>query len=210
MERTGIAVARELEKQYRMSEQTENFHDEIQTCLRILKEGGVIVYPTDTIWGIGCDATNEKAVERIYQIKKRVESKSLIVLLDDATKLNRYVRDLPEVAWDLLDNSDNPITIVYSGVLNLAKNVLAADGTAGIRVTKDLFCKQLIHKFGKPIVSTSANISGKHFDGRFESIESEVLDASDYVVGVHRNRPIGKPSTIIRLESGGKFEIIRP
>jgi L-threonylcarbamoyladenylate synthase len=185
------------------------FQDEIKRCIDVLREGGLILYPTDTIWGIGCDATNPDAVKRVYELKKRDDSKALIVLLDDAGKLNRYVREVPEVAWDLIDNSDRPITIIYSGVLNLAKNLMASDGTAAIRITSDEFCKQLIYKFGKPLVSTSANISGEPFGGRFQDVSSDILNGVDHTVDLHKNRPVGPPSSIIKLDPSGKFEIIR-
>lgn len=185
------------------------FQDEIKKSLDVLKSGGIILYPTDTIWGLGCDATNPEAVKRIFELKKRDDSKALIVLLDDSGKLNRYVREVPEVAWDLIDNADRPITIVYPGVLNLAKNLMAADGTAAIRITSDEFCKQLIFKFGKPLVSTSANISGEPFGGRFQDVSDDIQKGVNYIVDLHKNRPVGPPSSIIKLELGGKFEIIR-
>jgi L-threonylcarbamoyladenylate synthase len=185
------------------------FHDEIKRTIEVLRSGGLILYPTDTIWGIGCDATNTEAVKRVYDLKKRDDSKALIVLLDDAAKLNRYVREVPEVAWDLIDNSDRPITIIYPGVLNLAKNLLASDGTAAIRITSDEFCKQLIYKFGKPLVSTSANISGEAFGGRFQDVSPEILNGVNYTVDLYKNRPVGSPSSIIKLDLGGKFEILR-
>jgi L-threonylcarbamoyladenylate synthase len=185
------------------------FQEEIRRCIDVLKSGGLILYPTDTIWGIGCDATNPSAVQKVYDLKKRDDSKALIVLLDDAGKLNRYVREVPEVAWDLIDNADRPMTIIYPGVLNLAKNLMASDGTAAIRITSDEFCKQLIYKFGKPIVSTSANISGEAFAGSFQDVVPAIVTGVDHVVDLHKNRPVGKPSSIIKLDPGGKFEIIR-
>jgi L-threonylcarbamoyladenylate synthase len=185
------------------------YQEEIKRCIDVLKSGGLILYPTDTIWGIGCDATNASAVQKVYELKKRDDSKALIVLLDDAGKLNRYVREVPEVAWDLIDNADRPITIVYPGVLNLAKNLMSADGTAAIRITSDEFCKQLIFKFGKPLVSTSANISGEAFGGRFQDVSDDILKGVDHIVDLHKNRPVGMPSSIIKLDLGGKFEIIR-
>src|SRR4030042_5398309 len=135
--------------------------EDINVAIQVLKKGGVILYPTDTIWGIGCDATNPEAVNRIYAIKQRSDSRSMLVLLDDATGLERYLQEVPEVAWDLIELSDETLTIIYPGAKNLAKNLVAPDGTIGIRVVRDDFCRKLIRQFRKPIVSTSANVSGK-------------------------------------------------
>src|ERR1035437_6171729 len=137
-----------------------HYEQELAKALEVLKSGGTLLYPTDTIWGLGCDATNPKAVEKIFKLKNREESKSLIVLLDDEDNLHKYVDNLPEITFDLLKNIDKPTTIVYSNAKNLAWNVIASDGTVGIRVTRDPFCRDLVKRFGKPIVSTSANISG--------------------------------------------------
>jgi len=134
---------------------------EIEQCLKVLRNGGTILYPTDTIWGIGCDATNSKAVNKIYRLKKRVESKSLIILLDTPEKIKNYVTQVPEIALDLLENIDRPLTIIYPGAKNLAKNVIAEDNSIAIRIVKNEFCRKLIHEFDKPIVSSSANISGE-------------------------------------------------
>ena len=139
-----------------------------------MREGGVILYPTDTIWGIGCDATNEDAVRRVYEIKQRQDSKAMLVLVDSSVKVDFYVRDVPEVAWDLIDLADKPLTIIYSGARNLAANLLAEDGSVGIRVTNEDFSKRLCQQFRKAIVSTSANISGQPSPKNFSEISEEV------------------------------------
>ena len=175
-----------------------------------MREGGGILYPTDTIWGIGCDATNEDAVRRVYEIKQRQDSKAMLVLVDSSVKVDFYVRDVPEVAWDLIDLADKPLTIIYSGARNLAANLLAEDGSVGIRVTNEDFSKRLCQQFRKAIVSTSANISGQPSPKNFSEISEEVKSAVDYIVG-YRQEEISnpKPSSIIKLDKGGVIKIIR-
>lgn len=175
-----------------------------------MREGGVILYPTDTIWGIGCDATNEDAVRRVYEIKQRQDSKAMLVLVDSSVKVDFYVQDVPEVAWDLIDLADKPLTIIYSGARNLAANLLAEDGSVGIRVTNEDFSKRLCQQFRKAIVSTSANISGQPSPKNFSEISEEVKSAVDYIVG-YRQEEISnpKPSSIIKLDKGGVIKIIR-
>ena len=175
-----------------------------------MREGGVILYPTDTIWGIGCDATNEDAVRRVYEIKQRQDSKAMLVLVDSSVKVDFYVRDVPEVAWELIDLADKPLTIIYSGARNLAANLLAEDGSVGIRVTNEDFSKRLCQQFRKAIVSTSANISGQPSPKNFSEISEEVKSAVDYIVG-YRQEEISnpKPSSIIKLDKGGVIKIIR-
>ena len=175
-----------------------------------MREGGVILYPTDTIWGIGCDATNEDAVRRVYEIKQRQDSKAMLVLVDSSVKVDFYVRDVPEVAWDLIDLADKPLTIIYSGARNLAANLLAEDGSVGIRVTNEDFSKRLCQQFRKAIVSTSANVSGQPSPKNFSEISEEVKSAVDYIVG-YRQEEISnpKPSSIIKLDKGGVIKIIR-
>ena len=175
-----------------------------------MSEGGVILYPTDTIWGIGCDATNEEAVRRVYEIKQRQDSKAMLVLVDSSVKVDFYVRDVPEVAWDLIDLADKPLTIIYSGARNLAANLLAEDGSVGIRLTNEDFSKRLCQQFRKAIVSTSANISGQPSPKNFSEISEEVKSAVDYIVG-YRQEEISnpKPSSIIKLDKGGVIKIIR-
>ena len=175
-----------------------------------MREGGVILYPTDTIWGIGCDATNEDAVRRVYEIKQRQDSKAMLVLVDSSVKVDFYVRDVPEVAWDLIDLADKPLTIIYSGARNLAANLLAEDGSVGIRVTNEDFSKRLCQQFRKAIVSTLANISGQPSPKNFSEISEEVKSAVDYIVGYRQEEMSNpKPSSIIKLDKGGVIKIIR-
>jgi L-threonylcarbamoyladenylate synthase len=184
--------------------------DEIETAAKVLKEGGIIVYPTDTVWGLGCDATNSEAVKRIFQLKQRPENKSFIVLLENPDFLNKYLNEVPEVAWDLIENAEKPLTIVYEQPKGFAPEVLNHDGTIGIRITTDEFCKKLIRKLNKPLVSTSANISGQATDGSYSSIPQEILNGVDYVVKHRQNETkLSVPSTIIRLALNGEFKIIR-
>lgn len=175
-----------------------------------MNEGGVILYPTDTIWGIGCDATNEEAVRRVYQIKQRSDSKAMLVLVDSPVKVDFYVQDVPEVAWDLIEVADKPLTIIYSGARNLASNLIAEDGSVGIRVANEEFSKRLCQQFRKAIVSTSANISGQPSPANYSEITEELKSMVDYVVG-YRQEEMGhpKPSSIIKLDKGGVIKIIR-
>ena len=175
-----------------------------------MREGGVILYPTDTIWGIGCDATNEDAVRRVYEIKQRQDSKAMLVLVDSSVKVDFYVQDVPEVAWDLIDLADKPLTIIYSGARNLAANLLAEDGSVGIRVTNEDFSKRLCQQFRKAVVSTSANISGQPSPRNFSEISEEVKSAVDYIVG-YRQEEMSNPKTsmIIKLDNCGVIKIIR-
>lgn len=188
----------------------DNFNQEVQRALEVLRAGGTILYPTDTIWGIGCDATNSRAVEKVYKIKQRVESKSLIVLLDEMEKLHQYVEKVPDITFDLLHSIDTPLTIIYSNAKNLAKNVMAADRTIAIRIVREPFCKELIKSFNKPIVSTSANISNDPTALTFNKISREIHEKVDYVVNLYQDKlNQTKPSTIIRLFDSGEYEIIR-
>lgn len=183
---------------------------EIEKALQILKDGGVILYPTDTIWGLGCDATNEAAVAKINAIKGRAEDKSLIVLIENESKLQSYVTEIPDVAYELIEYAENPLTIVFSGAKNLAKNVINQDGSIGIRVVKHPFCEQLLQRFRKPIVSTSANLSGNPAPKYFDDIDEQVKEAVDLVVDFDQdNQEVRKPSTIIKLGPSGQFEFIR-
>jgi L-threonylcarbamoyladenylate synthase len=184
--------------------------EEIDRTVNFLTKGGIILYPTDTIWGIGCDATNQKAVEKIYKIKKRIESKSLIVLVSDTDMLKEYVSDIPDFAWDLVNGMDRPTTFIYPKAKNLAKKVIASNGSIAIRIVKDEFCRQLITLFGKPIVSTSANISGEPTAILFNKISSEIKKKMDYIVNIDQDkiREI-RPSTIIKLFLDGNYEVLR-
>ncbi len=184
--------------------------EEIKKAVKALKDGSIIVYPTDTIWGIGCDATNNKAVRRIYQLKKRIGHKTFIVLLSDKEQISDYVDDVPEIAWDLLDSYEKPLTIIYNNAKNLAKNLISEDKTIAIRITRDEFSKRLIEEFGKPIVSTSANFSGDFNPLTYNMIAKGILEGVDHVVDLHRKSMNEvKPSTIIRFHENGEFEIIR-
>jgi len=188
----------------------DNFSQEVQRALEVLHAGGTILYPTDTIWGIGCDATNYKAVEKVYKLKQRVESKSLIILLDDVEKISLYVSKVPEITYDLISSFNKPLTIIYSNAKNLAKNVMAADKSIAIRIVREPFCQALIKSFNKPIVSTSANISRDPAAITFNKISKEITEKVDYVVNLYQDKlNQTKASTIIRLFESGEYEIIR-
>ncbi|WP_294634966.1 L-threonylcarbamoyladenylate synthase [uncultured Bacteroides sp.] len=184
--------------------------EDIKKACQVMSEGGIILYPTDTIWGIGCDATNAEAVRRVYEIKQRSDSKAMLVLVDSPVKVDFYVQDVPDIAWDLIELADKPLTIIYSGARNLAPNLLAEDGSVGIRVTNEEFSKRLCRQFRKAIVSTSANISGQPSPACFSEISEEIKSMVDYVVG-YRQDEAGqpKPSSIIKLDKGGVIKIIR-
>ena len=185
-------------------------NDDLKKACEVLRKGGVILYPTDTIWGLGCDATLEEAVRRIYEIKKRTDSKSMLTLIDSPDHLDQYVDDLPEIASDLIEYSDKPMTVIYSNAKNLAPNLIAADGTIGIRITKEVFSQALCRQFGKPIVSTSANFSGDPPPANFSEINHEIFRLVDYVVKYRRDElQKSRPSSIIRLEKNGVITIIR-
>ena len=190
----------------------KDWTEDIKRACRVLQEGGVILYPTDTtIWGLGCDATNEEAVRRVYEIKHRADSKAMLVLVDSAVKVDYYVQDVPAVAWDLLEVADKPLTVIYSGARNLAPGLLAEDGSVGIRVTAEEFSRALCFRFRRAIVSTSANVSGQPSPRTFAEISEEIKQAVDYVVEARRNETApARPSSIIKLGSGGEVKIIRP
>ena len=188
----------------------EAIRQDVKKACEVMQKGGIILYPTDTIWGIGCDATNAEAVKRVYDIKKRADSKAMLVLVDSSVKVDFYVRDVPAVAWDLIDYATKPLTIIYDGARNLAENLLAEDGSVGIRVTGEAFSKELCFRFRKAIVSTSANISGQPSPANFSEISEEIKQAVDYIVG-YRQDEVGhpNPSGIIKLGKGGEVKIIR-
>ncbi|PLX01675.1 MAG: threonylcarbamoyl-AMP synthase [Marinilabiliales bacterium] len=187
-----------------------SFDKEIQKSVELLKKGKVILYPTDTIWGIGCDATNSKSVQKIYKIKGRTESKTMILLLDAVENLHKYVNKVPDITPELISQSDKPLTIVYKGAKNISKTLIASDGTIAIRIVQDDFCRELIEKLGKPLVSTSANISGQPSAKYFNEISDEIKENVDYVVNLHQDKIGVKASTIIKLEDNGTFEVLRP
>lgn len=182
----------------------------VDEAVKILKEGGVILYPTDTIWGLGCDATNPKAVEKLSTIKKCKERNGFIILADNADMICRYVKVIPEVAIDILEVNDKPLTIIYPGAIGLAPDVAGEDGTISIRVVDNEFCKALIYKFRRPIVSTSANFSGDPAPADYDSITEEVRGAADWIAHPKFGRgATGKPSSMIKLGVGGEVKIIR-
>ena len=181
----------------------------MQKALEILKNGGVILYPTDTIWGIGCDATNVEAINKIFEIKKREKTKSMIILVENERRLQDLV-DVPEMAWQIIDLSEKPVTIVYENPKNLPKEILAEDGSIGIRLVKDDFCKKLIGKLNKPLVSTSANFSGDKSPLKFSDISEELIDAVDYAV--EENRELVSKysgSSVIKIWSDGRVKVLR-
>ena len=201
-------------------EQNRYEKEDLQEALRVLREGGVIVYPTDTVWGIGCDATNAEAVKKIYALKQREDSKSMLVLLDSPAKLNYYIADIPDSAWALLEVADTdgneendevkPLTIIYPNARNLAPNLVAEDGSIGIRITGEPFSKALCEQLRHPIVSTSANISGHPTAHFFHEIEESILNGSDYVCRFRReDQTPHEPSSIIKLNADSTFVIIR-
>lgn len=185
-------------------------NEDLQKALEVLKNGGVILYPSDTVWGLGSDATNAAAVERIYQIKKRETSKRMLILMENPALLDRYVDDVPEIAWDLIEISTTPLTIIFPNARNIAPNLIANDGTIGIRFTREEFSKELIRRFRRPIVSSSANFSGMVTPEIFAEIDTEIIDAVDYVVNYRQNETTpSQPSSIIKLDQGGRIEIVR-
>ena len=194
--------------------------EDIRNAVETMKRGGTILYPTDTVWGIGCDATNPEAVKRVYDIKQRDDSKALICLVDSDARLQRYIRNVPDVAWQLLDSINcsldsseqltKPTTLILDGAINLAENLIAEDGSIGIRITNEPFSKELCYRFQKAIVSTSANISGEPAAQNYCDIDSRILEAVDYVCWSRRqeHKP-HTPSSIIKLKANGEVTIIR-
>lgn len=184
--------------------------EDIRQAVEVLRRGGVIFYPTDTVWGIGCDATNEEAVKKVYEIKQRNDSKALICLVDSDARLQRYVRQVPEVAWELLEAVVRPTTVILDGATGLAPNLIAEDGSIGMRITSEAFSKQLCYRFQKPIVSTSVNISGQPAAQNYRDIAPELLEKADYVCFSRRqeHKP-HEPSSIIKLGINGEVTVIR-
>jgi L-threonylcarbamoyladenylate synthase len=183
--------------------------EEVKKAVEILKKGGIILYPTDTIWGIGCDATNEASVQRIISLKQRDDKKSMLVLLDDGNKLTRYA-EVPEIAWSLLEVTEKPLTIIYPNAQNLAESLISEDRSIGIRITRDEFCCRLIRGLGRPIVSTSANISGDSWPASFDKIDLLLRNSVDYVVSYRQHETHkAKPSGIIKLGMNGEVKVIR-
>lgn len=187
----------------------QDIHQEIQNAVQVLKEGGVILYPTDTVWGLGCDASNEQAVQRIYEIKQREASKSMIILTNGERMIWSTFNEIPDVAWEIMELSEKPTTLVLDNPKNIAKNLIAEDNSVGMRLVKDPFCVGVMNQLKKPLVSTSANLSGAPTPNSFEQISPEIRQLVDYVVNLHREKPSGTPSTIIKLTRDAQVKIIR-
>lgn len=187
-----------------------NWELDIVNCLKTLKEGGIILYPTDTIWGIGCDATNPLAVDKIFRLKQRPPAKSLIVLLADTRDLLRYVAAPDPKVFDYIEQAEKPTTFIFDGAIGLAENLISSDGSIGIRVVRDEFCKHLIKRLGKPLVSTSANRSGDPHPDRFSAIHPDIINGVDYCVHYRRQETaVAQPSAVVRLEKDGTLTVIR-
>lgn len=184
--------------------------DEVAKALKVVQKGGIILYPTDTIWGIGCDASNTEAVKKIYRLKQRDEAKSMIILLDTENRLESYIREVPSIAYELIEYAENPLTLVMPGAKNISPALISEDGSVGVRIAKHDFCCQLIQRLRKPLVSTSANISGRPSPQNFGQIDPEIIDGVDYVVDLEQHSmELKKPSTIMRLQPDGRFEFLR-
>lgn len=182
---------------------------QIDEALAVLKRGGLLLYPTDTVWGIGCDATNEAAIQRVYELKGRSAEKSLICLVSDFKMLNQFVEHVPEVAYDILKYAAKPTTIVYDDPIRVSENLIAADNTLAIRVVQDDFCKQLIRKFRRPIVSTSANISGEPTPKQFDEVSGAIKEGVDHIVDWNKHKKAATPSAIIKLSKDGQVKVLR-
>lgn len=183
---------------------------EMDRCLAVLRDGGVILCPTDTIWGIGCDATNAEAVGRVFDIKKRPDTKALICLVGSDRQLEQLIPEVPQAAWDIMDLSEKPVTIVYDNPRGVAPNLVAPDQTLAVRLTSHPFCRELLRRFRRPLVSTSANLSGAPTPQRFSEIDPAILNAVDYVVPLEQDNLKSTPSSIIQLKAGGQVRVIRP
>ena len=196
--------------QIREKGRLSEYREDISKAVEVMNKGGVVLYPTDTIWGIGCDATNEEAVKRVFEIKRRNDAKALITLIDSEAKLEAYVSEVPEVAWQLIEVAERPLTIIYDGARNIAPNLLAEDGSVGIRITREEFSRNLCMRMRRPVVSTSANISGEPSPKNFSDISPEILAAVDYVCTSRREESQNPPaSNIIKLGVGGEVKVIR-
>ncbi|MGV7105603.1 L-threonylcarbamoyladenylate synthase [Flavobacterium sp. U410] len=182
---------------------------EIHNAFEVIKNGGIILYPTDTVWGLGCDATNEEAVKKIYALKQREESKSMLVLVNGERMLYQVFNEVPQVAWEIWDNTQKPTTLILDKPRNVAKNIIAEDNTLGVRMVNEPFCFKLMERMKKPLVSTSANISGEPTPKSFQEISPEIIKGVDYVVNLHRDKICDKPSTIIKLTLDSQVKIIR-
>ncbi len=186
-----------------------NISEEVHNAFEVIKNGGIILYPTDTVWGIGCDATNEDAVKKIYALKQREETKSMIVLLNGERMMYNVFKEIPEVAWQILDLSEKPTTLILDNPRNVAKNIIAEDNTLGVRMVTEPFCFKLMERMKKPLVSTSANISGMFTPKTFKEISPEIIKGVDYVVNLHNEKEKKNPSTIIKLGLDSQVKVIR-
>lgn len=186
-----------------------NINTEIHNAFEVIQNGGIILYPTDTVWGIGCDATNEEAIKKIYALKKRDDSKSMIVLMNGEKMMYNVFKEIPDVAWQILDLSEKPTTLILDNPRNVAQNLIATDKTLGVRIVKEPFCFKLMERMKKPLVSTSANISGMFTPKSFKEIAPEILKGVDYIVNLHHEKICDKPSTIIKLSLDNQVKIIR-
>lgn len=190
--------------------ENQDINTEVHNAFEVIKNGGIILYPTDTVWGIGCDATNADAVQKIYDLKKRQESKSMIVLMNGEKMMYNVFKDIPEVAWQLIDLSEKPTTLILDNPRNVAANLVAADKTLGVRIVKEPFCFKLMERMKKPLVSTSANVSGMPTPASFKQIDRTILEGVDYVVNLQQDKIGGKPSVIIKLGNDLQVKVIRP
>ena len=188
-----------------------DYEEDLRQAVETLRKGGLILYPTDTVWGIGCDATNAEAVAKVFALKQRAEAKSMLVLVDSATRAQRYVKDIPDVAYDMFEMADKPLTLILDNARGLAAGLVAEDGSVGIRVTNETFSHDLCYRFMKAVVSTSANISGHPAAAIYPEIEQEIIDGVDYVVRYRRDDTIkSTPSSIVKLKANGEVTVIRP
>ena len=187
----------------------ENIKTEVHNAFEVIQNGGIILYPTDTVWGIGCDATNPEAVAKIYALKQREESKSMICLMNGEKMMYNVFKDIPAVAWEILDLSEKPTTLILDNPRNVATNIIAEDKSLGIRIVKEPFCFKLMERMKRPLVSTSANLSGMFTPKSFKEISPEIIKGVDYVVNLHRDKICDKPSTIIKLTNDSQVKIIR-
>lgn len=185
-------------------------NSEVHNAFEVIKNGGIILYPTDTVWGIGCDATNPDAVKKIYDLKKREESKSMIVLMNGEKMMYNVFKEVPEVAWQIMDLSEKPTTLILDNPRNVAPNLIAPDKTLGVRIVKEPFCYKLMERMKKPLVSTSANVSGMPTPNSFKQIDRHILEGVDYIVNLHQDKIAGKPSVIIKLGNDLQVKVIRP
>ncbi len=198
-------------KPQRFTPLPQEMREDIRRAIEVMNRGGIILYPTDTIWGIGCDATNAEAVKRIYALKQREDSKALICLLDSEAKVQFYVREVPDVAWDLMELAERPLTVIFEGARNLAPNLLAEDGSVGLRITREPFSRELCQRMRRAVVSTSANVSGQPSPRCFADIPKEILEAVDYVCTSRREERQNPPaSSVIRLGAGCEVQVLRP